>query len=125
MPIVSEKIMRSTARSAAFAVVEVDVELINAPGRSLVEVASDAEIWHGDHYVRTAEVGVLIAAVHAPSGQRLAVRIRKLLTSNVDSTHADVLLAAARATLRALGQDPDLAGNLDESLQFVRLRRCF
>jgi hypothetical protein len=121
MPIVSERTAHQGGRSTCFAEVELDVAIGDGPGPATVELAPGAEASQGDWYLPSVRVGVELACrLASPRGQ-VRVVVRRLRTTTVDSTEMIVLWTAARATLRALGADPDLAGSLDRANRTVTI----
>ena len=121
MPLVSERTAHQGGRSTCFAELELDVAVGDAPGRTSVELAPDAEASQGDWYLPSVRVGVELACrLVSPRGQ-VQVVVRRLRTTTIDSTEMIVLRTAARATLRAFGADPDLAGSLDRAARTVTI----
>jgi len=113
MPIARERTAHQTGRSSCFAEVELDIALGEEPGPTTFEQAADAELTQGDWYLASVRVGVDLGLRIAPQPNQVHVILRRLRTTTVDSTEMIVLRTAARATLRALGADPELAGTLD------------
>jgi len=110
---ITERVAHQSAGGSAFAEIEVAVILGEQPGRTRVEFSTGPELFEGDFYLPAVQVGTALALRLAPQRTQLAVKVRRLHTTIVDTTELLVVFTSARAILRALDADPELVGAID------------